>query len=358
LTYIRNSWNVSNGFNSYAKPYEKGVNVKRLLLWILRLCITIGILYYLFTKIPFSEVIASITSANLSYVLIGFLIWILTRYIAACRMKLLTDRQGMSLSVLQILGISFSTIFYGLFLPGGYLTGGLVRWHKLSKPDNKSAEAVAAIIFDNIVDITTLCTLGILFWVFDRPSDWGYIGLSLGTVLCGLLLVYTLISTRTISSNNVNPINLPFIPNILSDKIIKLIISLIRYQNFSLGYLGIILTLSLACNLFGIIANYLFVLSLNMNIPFITIAWIRAFLFILSMLPISISGFGVREGALVFLLRPYGISAADAVALSLLIRSVGFGIAGIGGLIEAGRLILPNRNRHEAKEVNRGFERG
>jgi uncharacterized protein (TIRG00374 family) len=330
--------------------------VKRLLLWTLRLYITVYILYYLFTKIPFSEVIASVTSAKPIYVLIGFLIWILTRYIAACRMKLLTDRQGMSLSVLQILGISFSTIFYGLFLPGGYLTGGLVRWHKLSKPDNKSAEAVAAIIFDNMVDITTLCTIGIIFWVLDRPSDWSYIGLGLVTVLGGLLLVYIFISTRTISSDDINSINLPFIPNILIGKISKLIISLIRYRNLSPGYFGIIFALSLVSNLFGIIAYYLLATSINMNISIITIAWIRSFLFILSMLPISISGFGIREGALVFLLRPYGISAADAVALSLLIRSVGLGIAGIGSLIEAGRLILPNRNKSEAKEVKRGLE--
>ena len=116
--------------------------MKRPFLWVLRLCITVGILYYLFTKIPFSDVIASITSTRVGYVLIAFLIQVFIRYIAACRMKILTERQGMSLSILQILGITFSTIFYGLFLPGGILTGGAIRWYKLSKPDNKPAEAL------------------------------------------------------------------------------------------------------------------------------------------------------------------------------------------------------------------------
>lgn len=334
--------------------------MKRLLLWALRLCITVSILYYLFTKIPFSEVIASITSAKVGYVLIGFLIWIFIRYIAAYRMKLLINKQGMSLSTLQILRISFSTIFYGLFLPGGYITGGLVRWHKLSKPDNKSAEAVAAIIFDNIVDITTLCTLGILFWVLDKPSDQKYIGLSLSTILGGLFVAYVLIFTRTIfpSTRNLNLIKLTFIPKVLRDKANKLIISLSQYKNLSPGYLGAIFALSLACNLFGILAHYLFVLSLNINISPITIAWIRSSLFILATLPISISGLGVREGALVFLLRPYGVSAADAIALAFLLRSVGLGIAGIGGLLEAGRLFLPDENKSEEKEVNRSFEGG
>ena len=329
----------------------KRINVKRLLLWVVRLCITVSILYYLFTKIPFSEVTASIISAKAVYVLIGVLIWVFIRYIAACRMKLLTDKQGISLSVLQILGISFSTIFYGLFLPGGYLTGGLVRWHKLSKPDNKSAEAVAAIIFDNIIDVTTLCMLGTAFWVLDRPSDRSYIGLSLGTVLGGLFLIYILIFTQTILRDDANLINLPFIPNILLSKANKLTRSLGRYRNLSSGYLGVILALSLVCNLLGIVAHYLFALSLNMKITFITIAWIRSSLIILSMLPISISGFGVREGALVFLLRPYGVSAADAVALSFLLRSAGLCIAGIGGLLEAKNLFSPNRSKSEVKEI-------
>jgi glycosyltransferase 2 family protein len=326
--------------------------------WILKLSATFGILYYLFTKIPLSEVITSISSAKASYVLIGFLILVFIRYIAACRMKLLTDGQGMSLSVLQILGISFSTIFYGLFLPGGYLAGGLVRWHKLSKPNNKSPEAIAAIIFDNMIDITTLCTLGILFWILDKPSDRSYIGLSLGTALGGLILAYILIFNETISPlrGYLNLINLPFMPDILRSKINKLTISLGQYRNLSRGYFGVIFALSLTYNIFVILVYYLFVLSLNMNIPFMTIAWIRSFLFILAIFPISISGLGIREGALVFLLNPYGVPAADAVALSFLLRGVGLCIGGIGGLYEAWRLFLPKRNKSEAKEMNRGFE--
>jgi glycosyltransferase 2 family protein len=324
--------------------------VKRLFLWGIRLCITARILYYLFTKVSFSEVINSIISARLSYVLIAYLTLVFMRYIVAFRMKLLTDMQGMSLSTLQILGIGFSTIFYGLFLPGGYLTGGLVRWHKLSKPDNKPAEAVAAIIFDNIVDISTLCTLGILFWVLDKPSDRSYIGLSLGTVLGGLLIF--LIFTKTILTPlrvNTNLIKLAFIPEIIRGKVNNLIISLSQYQNLSRGYL-VILILSFAYHLLGIIGpSYLYVLSLNIDLSFITIAWVRSVLYILSMLPISISGFGVREGTMVFLLRPYGVSTGDAIALSLLYFGGGLWIGTIGGLLEAKNLFWPTRSKSNEK---------
>ncbi len=115
--------------------------MKKLLLWLLKLSITSGILNYIFTIILLSVVIASIISAKLSYIIIALLIVAFTIYIEAYQMKLLTDKQGTSLSTRQIIEINLTTRFYGLFLPG--LAGGAIRWYKLSRPDNKSAEALA-----------------------------------------------------------------------------------------------------------------------------------------------------------------------------------------------------------------------
>ena len=335
--------------------------MRKVFFLVLRLCITVGILYYLFTKIPFSEVIASVTSAKVSYVLIAFLIQVFIRYIAACRMKLLTERQGMSLSVSHILGITFSTIFYGLFLPGGTLTGGVIRWYKLSKPDNKPAEALASAVFDRMVDTIIMCTLGILFWLLDKPSSSSFVGLILAIVLGGLIIFYLVIFNGNIVSflgSGNKPIKFSFIPRVVHSKVHKLIRSLNQFHNLSKSSLAFILTLSIAYHLFGILSFYLFALSLNMNISFITIAWIRSALLILAMLPISISGLGVREGTLVFLLGPYGVSAADAIAFSFLLLSAFLGIGVIGGLFEVKVLFFPSKNKSEIKEVNRGLEGG
>lgn len=67
-------------------------------------------------------------------------------------------------------------------------------------------------------------------------------------------------------------------------------------------------------------------------VPFVSIA---------AMLPVTVSGIGVREGAWVLLLAPYGVSAADAVAFSLayflaflLVGAAGgvlFALGGLGG---------------------------
>ncbi len=320
---------------------------------ILKLSITSGILYYIFTTIPFSVVISSIVLAKVSYIVIALLIEVLQHYIAACRMKLLTDKQGMALSTFQIIEINLITRFYGLFLPGS--AGGAIRWYKLSRPDNKSAEALASMAFDRLIDTIVLVILGILFWVLDTNSKSNYmIGLSLFTILSGLLITHLLAFNGKVScflQKYMGKTNLSYIPRVLRSKISKLLISISQFHDLSQSSLIYILCLSLTRQLLGILSFYLFALSLGINISLINVGWIRSFIFIITMLPISFSGLGVREGTLIFLLQPYDVSATDAVALSFLFFARTLLVGGVGGLLEAKNLFLSNRSKSEVKEI-------
>ena len=58
------------------------------------------------------------------------------------------------------------------------------------------------------------------------------------------------------------------------------------------------------------------------------------------MLPLSFSGFGIREGGLILLLSPYGIPGAMAVALSFLLYLCRILVGVAGGLLEAKNVLL------------------
>ncbi len=108
---------------------------KKILL-VLRLSITFCFLYYLLTKVSFSDIIASLRSSNFIFIIFATLLQICMRYIAAYQMKLLTSNQGLSLSTNKVFEINLITSFYELFLPSG-ISGGVIKWHKFSKHDNK-----------------------------------------------------------------------------------------------------------------------------------------------------------------------------------------------------------------------------
>lgn len=327
--------------------------MKKWFSWLLKLSITSVILYYIFTSIPFSEVMKSIISAKVSYIIIALSIMAFVIYLEAYRLKILTDKQGMLLSIRQIIDINLITGFYGLFLPG-YLAGGAIRWHKLSQPNNKWMEALASITFNRLIGTIVLVLVGILFWILDTNSGSNYMmGLILFAILTGLLITHFLVFDGKLScflKTYTRKINLSFIPKRIRSKISKLFISTGQYHSLSQSSLIYIFGLSLTSHLLGILSFYLFALSIGINISFINIGWIRSFIVIIAVLPVSFAGLGVREGTLVFLLQPYGVPASDAVALSFLIFARALLLGGIGGLFEAKNLFLPSRGKSAIRE--------
>ena len=78
------------------------------------------------------------------------------------------------------------------------------------------------------------------------------------------------------------------------------------------------LTLSITTNLLNSISFYFIALSLGIGVSLTDFIIIIPLVTIIMMVPISIAGWGVREGALVLLGSAIGISAPAALAISLL----------------------------------------
>ena len=68
--------------------------------------------------------------------------------------------------------------------------------------------------------------------------------------------------------------------------------------------------------LLGITSFYLLARAVPLDISFGNVGWIRTYVLLITTLPISILGLGVREGALIFMLQVYGVTPAAAVAYS------------------------------------------
>jgi uncharacterized membrane protein YbhN (UPF0104 family) len=113
-----------------------------------------ALLYYVFRVVPFADVMRSLRSAQIGKVVLGLALLLATRIIAAVRMKLLTDKQGLSFTLLEIFEISTTATFYGLILPGT-VSGGLVRWYKLAR-QGSSVGALASLTWDRLADATTV----------------------------------------------------------------------------------------------------------------------------------------------------------------------------------------------------------
>ena len=76
--------------------------------------------------------------------------------------------------------------------------------------------------------------------------------------------------------------------------------------------------LSLAVQLTGSVGFFVWAQALGSPVGLAEVTWARACYTLVLLLPITFAGLGAREGVLILLLKPYGVTGADAVALSFI----------------------------------------
>jgi hypothetical protein len=307
--------------------------MKNKILLALKIIMSGILLTYLFTIIPFSEILSSFKSAEIIFVLLGVILAAPINYLSALETNYLTKVQGMTLSVFEILKIHLITSFYGFFLPGT-LSGGAVKWYKFSKHGNKSS-AAAVVVFNRFLETFIIVFLGMFFSfpVLSGLGDNNFIPVWILFFLAMVLIYFLLLNRTSLNFIDKAFLSLPVF-SLIKEKISKLIHSMKQFQNLKLKDHFEIIALMLLYHGLGFISFYCFAKSLNINVSIWVIGWVRSAMAIAIMLPFSFAGIGIREGTLVFLLGQYGVEQSDSMALSFLFLFRSLLTSLVGGFIE------------------------
>src|SRR3977135_2071539 len=134
--------------------------MKRILLTILQVGVTVAMLWYVFhDPDQRAKMAVALRTANYSWVGVGILAYIVVEISAAIRWQILLRVQGIRLSLPRVSGLFLIGMFYNQFLPGG--TGGdIIKSYLLLKetPDHK-AGALLAVVFDRLIGLVALVTI-------------------------------------------------------------------------------------------------------------------------------------------------------------------------------------------------------
>jgi uncharacterized membrane protein YbhN (UPF0104 family) len=303
---------------------------------ILRIAISLGLLGVVLWKIPVAEFISHLSGVELLPMFASYLLVPIMGYIDANRTKMMTDLQDMTLSVAAICRISFITSFYSLFLPG-YLAGGVIRWHRIARHDGKPAQALAIVLFGRVVSTLISVAIGFACWALDaRAREVPIYGLALAALFVALVFAYWLLFSSGQRAKSLADFFLRqrWVPAMVSSKLGKVINSGGRFDQ--LGMRRIVATIGLlgVHEVIGITSFYLLAVALDMPLSFVTIGWIRCYIMLVTLLPLTMMGVGVRDGSLIVLLKTYSIAPALAVSYSTLLLGRTFVLGVLGGLSE------------------------
>src|SRR5262249_16936727 len=92
----------------------------------------------------------------------------------------------------------------------------------------------------------------------------------------------------------------------------------LRGQAINIAVLGIVFALAATTHLLNVLVFWMLGQSLSLTVAFDQWFIVVASVLLRSMLPISIGGWGVREGAMVVALRGFGIPTEEALLTSIL----------------------------------------
>jgi len=134
--------------------------MKKILVTIFQLSVTIGVLYWVYHDPDLrAQMAEALRNAQYQWVIIAILSYVLVEIAAAFRWHVLLKVQKIQLSVPRLSGLFLIGMFYNQFLPGG--TGGdiIKSYYLLKETSDKKAGALLAVVFDRFIGLVALVAI-------------------------------------------------------------------------------------------------------------------------------------------------------------------------------------------------------
>jgi glycosyltransferase 2 family protein len=283
--------------------------------------ISTSLMAWLLSKVDVSQIANQWREINwLLLILVIPPIHLLCIALRSVRLKVILQGMGLGLSAWWLGLAQLKGVFVGALLPGG-ISGDLYRTYLVSKTTGQGCESVAAILVEKIVGIGSMLfmSLGSLFWGAYLLSHPALVELerSLRLVWGGFLAVGVLLGA-IVYTGQVEKIRLPFK---FWPELRGFIVQILDFFTKS-RYLFEMTIFSLLIQVAVVAWYFTISTAVDFNMSFLVLMLTVPIIEFLLMLPISISGIGVRDVAFVILFTPFGPTVADAVSFSLLTFTV------------------------------------
>ncbi|HEX9706188.1 MAG TPA: lysylphosphatidylglycerol synthase transmembrane domain-containing protein [Steroidobacteraceae bacterium] len=313
----------------------------------LRLIGTIALIAGIFWFIPFREVLTALRNVHLGWIAVAFALNLVVAALEALQLWLLLNRAGISVAPWPVFETKFIARFYGQFLPSDLLASA-VKLQILAGPTRQYGEVTAALVFCRVVNTLGLLLLGLVLWTIEWPTGPGrWIGIVMFGMLASLFLAHLALASRAVNRHAGRILATPvfaWLKGKVMDKVGRFMRTMAESYRLFDNMVWNITFVSLVRHVVGILSFACAALALDIHLSLVTIGWIRVVIQALMMLPIHLSGIGVREGSLVILLQEYSVPAGDAVALAFMLFVIYLVGNSMGGLFELKNLLRARRN--------------
>ncbi len=281
----------------------------------LRVGLGLGLLSVLFYLDGFRHIAEILARERLGFFAAALALYLAGQVMSAYRWMLLARLNGLGGRWREYLAYYFIGMFTNLFVPG-LIGGDAARSAYLGLRENRLPAAVTSVIVDRSIGLVALFWFASLVIMLDGQTPIPA-ALIRATITIGLLCLGGFVIAPWL----VAPLRL------LGGRLGRFINSVIPYLRRPVAIIpAILLSLLLQASL--AICQYLLAIGMGAQVSFSAVMLIVPLVNLVTSLPITLNGLGVREGAYLVLFGMVHLQHQDAIALGLL----WFVVSTLGGL--------------------------
>ncbi|MSR31281.1 MAG: flippase-like domain-containing protein [Gemmataceae bacterium] len=280
---------------------------------LVRILGTLALLALIFRKVDLGQLANAFASMNPWYWLAATALLVTTQFISALRWKVIANVVGFGGSYARYSAYFYIGTFFNLALPTS-VGGDVVRaWYlAYNMPDgpipNRRSKAALTVLADRFSGVMVLICIAALATIFSPVELPVWVRACVGLVA---LVALVLLAMWPLAKK-------------MGQRFAKVQVVLNSARVWIKNRWALLATT--AMSVWVQVASVVIVLLVGRGLG-LEVPWTYYFVMIpivtlITMLPISLGGMGLREGAMVLLLSPFGVEPAKAVALSVLFFSV------------------------------------
>jgi glycosyltransferase 2 family protein len=290
----------------------------------LRFVIPAAALAYILSKIPLGEVWASMRLISPSAVAMAAAVFFLATALATYRWQLLFRACGTDARppFLELFRVYWICLFYNTYLPGG-IGGEVVRALATRRAVGERGlpAALAIVLLERTLGFSGMVILvAVTFALFPLrgiPDVMLWSGIGLGAALVSIVGI----------------VNGPRFARYLPKPLSRFAAALPTISSPPL--FAVALLISVVTQFSGVVAGHLVISSISTAPSFTDSMVILPLVNALQYFPLTVGGTGVREAGFVVLYPLVGTSHADALAASLVVGAIQYGVNALGGILHA-----------------------
>jgi uncharacterized protein (TIRG00374 family) len=265
----------------------------------------------------------------MTFLLWGFVAYLAATIIISVRLSKVISVQEISLSTKEAIYLTFIGYFFNNFLPTSF-GGDLLKAYYAGKKSKKKAGAFAGVLMDRIlatVPFTLIPAFTITFYT-NKIGSKGLVAAIYILFAISLICIWLLLHKTT--ARYIAYLFCSFKERSWYERIKGGYNFLNAYSKHKAVLISSFV-LSVLAQAVSIISAYFFAKAIGLKLGLCIFFIVVPIVWVMSLLP-SLNGLGIREGAFVYLLKPYtGVDKAFAISLLVLATLAVFSI--VGGVI-------------------------